>query len=341
MPTAASLKTTNRPPVGREWLIRLVLVSTSILFSLGAAEVVTRVFFPLYGGVDNVTIDGAPVKEWFAPGSVYRQISNEYDALTTITSKGHRVPGTDANPDVVFIGDSFTFGFGLGDDETFASRYCNEMQVSCANLGIPGSGTVRQLRRVEQFLTEHRWKPKQVKWFFFGMSGSFSAGNDFADNYEFGRRKSGPAAALAVAGPSLAGRLIGLQSLLLENSYLMRQAKYHWGPVLKSLIVDAPGEVRMTEALRYTREALQELDDTSRRFGFEYVVYLIVPVQDIIRGTADDTLSTLNSVSPKPATTMAPALADHPAKYYYAYDGHLNAEGSRRVAEMLVTQDRH
>lgn len=340
MPNVASTTNNNRHRVGREWLIRLVLVSTSLLFSLGAAEAVTRVFFPLYGGVDNVTVDGAPVKEWFAPGSVYRQISNEYDAVTTITSKGHRVPGTDANPDVVFIGDSFTFGFGLKDDETFASRYCTGLGVSCANLGIPSSGTLRQLRRLEQFLTEHRWKPKQVKWFFFGMSGSFSAGNDFVDNYDFGRRKNGVAAA-PPAAPSVAGRLIGLQSLLLENSYLMRQAKYHWGPVLKSLIVDDPGEARMNEALRYTREAMHELDDTSRRLGFDYAVYLIVPVQDIIRGTAGNTLSTFNSVSPKPAIATAPALAEEPTKYYFAYDGHLNAEGSRRVANMLIAQDRH
>lgn len=339
MPNVASTTTTNRRRAGREWLIRLVLLSTSLLFSLGVAEVVARVFFPIYGGVDNVTIDGAPVKDWFAPGSVYRQISNEYDAITTITSKGHRVPGTDANPDVVFIGDSFTFGFGLKDDETFASRYCSAMQVSCANLGIPGSGTVRQLRRLEQFLTEHQWKPKEVKWFFFGMSGSFSAGNDFVDNYDFGRRQSGTVA--PPPAPSLAGRLIGLQSLLLENSYLMRQVKYRWGPVLKSLIVDAPGESRMSEALRYTRAALQELDDSSRRLGFEYTIYLIVPVQDIIRGTADDTLAAFNSISPKPAIATAPVLADDPTKYYFAYDGHLNAEGSRRVADMLITQDRH
>jgi hypothetical protein len=172
---------------GREWLFRVILLTLSLVVSLAVAEAVTRVFFPLYGGVDNVTIEGAPVKEWFAPGSVYRQISNEYDAITTITDKGHRVPGTSGNPDVVFVGDSFTFGFGLKDDDTFASRYCAATHLACANLGIPGSGTVRQLRRLEQFMTEYHWQPKQVKWFFFGMSGSFSAGNDFVDNYDFGR----------------------------------------------------------------------------------------------------------------------------------------------------------
>ena len=301
-------------------------------------------FFPLYGGVDNVTMAGAPVTEWFAPGSVYRQISNEYDAITTITDKGHRVPGTDGNPDIVFVGDSFTFGFGLKDDETFSSRYCAATHVTCANLGIPGSGTVRQLRRLEQFITDYHWKPKQVKWFFFGMSGSFAGGNDFVDNYDFGRRMSARAAggpARPAPPPTLMGRLIGMQSVLLNSSYLMRHAKYRWGPLMKSLVVDPPGNERMSEALHYTREALQELDAASHKLGFEYVIYLIVPVQDILRGTADDTLATFNSVSPKPAIATASVLSDEPTKYYFSYDGHLNAEGNRRLADMLIAQDQH
>jgi hypothetical protein len=110
---------------------------------------------------------------------------------------------------------------------------------------------------------------------------------------------------------------------------------------MKSLVVDPPGNERMSQALHYTEEALKELDDTSRRLGFEYVVYLIVPVQDIIRGTADETLATFNSVSPKPAIATAQALTGEPTQYYFAYDGHLNVEGSRRVADMLIAQDRH
>jgi hypothetical protein len=38
--------------------------------------------------------------------------------------------------------------------------------------------------------------------------------------------------------------------------------------------------------------------------------------------------------------STAPVLADQPARYYFAYDGHLNAEGSRRVADMLIASDR-
>lgn len=348
---------TAPPPVqrsaGREWFLRLTLLTVSLCFSLGLAEVVTRVFFPVYGGLDNIGLDGQPVKEWFKPGSVYRQVSNEYDARTTITAQGHRVPGSDGNPDVIFLGDSFTFGFGLDDDHTFAAIYCRTLNVRCANLGIPGSGTSRQVARLRGFLQDFQWHPREVKLFFFAMSGSFSAGNDFVDNYDYGRRqRSQRAAAAAPAGtapaapappppaPSLTARIIGLQSTLLEHSYLMRRVKFHWGPLLKSLIVDEPGEDRMQEALTYTREGLQELDALSREFGFDYTIYLIVPVQDILRGTDGETLKVLDGVAPKPAVSTASALRETPGAYYFAYDGHLNDEGSRRVAEFLIARDR-
>lgn len=333
----------------REWSIRIGFLVVSLLVALLLAEVMVRAFYPIYDGRDNLSLDGKPIEDWFEPGSVYRQFSNEYDAITTITDKGHRVPGVDGNPDVVFVGDSFTYGFGLSDDQTFASIYCAHRRLACVNLGHPGYGTSRQVRRLAQFLEQWDWKPREVKIFFFGMSGSFSAGNDFVDNYYYGRwlrsqssRAAGASAAADSAEqprPGVAERVIGWQTSLLERSTLMRRAKYHWGPLLKSVIVADPGD-RMAEALEYTAQGFRELDDLSRRAGFEYTVYLIVPVQDIIRGTHTDTLATLNKVARRAVVPTADLFLDSPQEYYFAYDGHLNPKGSRRVAELLIAADR-
>jgi hypothetical protein len=328
----------------REWAIRLGFLVVSTGFALGVAEVAVRTFFPIYDGRDNLTRDGKPITEWFAPGSVYRQVSNEYDALTTITDKGHRVPGVDGNPDVIFVGDSFTYGFGLSDEQTFASIYCSQRHIGCVNLGYPGSGTSRQARRLEQFLDKWGWKPKEVKLFFFGMSGSFSAGNDFVDNYNYGRwlkskTTQGSAVAKETSSESgVAETIIGWQEPLLRHSTLLRRAKYHWGPLMRSLVVADPGQ-RMNEALLYTRQGLQEMDALSRRYGFTYTVYLIVPVQDIIRQSYNDTLAAVNSVSPKPVISTAPLFVKSPEQFYFAYDGHLNPTGSKRVAEFLLEND--
>jgi hypothetical protein len=327
----------------REWLIRTVMVIGSVVFALLIAEVIVRIVHPIYDGRDNLTLDGKPIKGWFEPGSVYRQISNEYDALTTITDKGHRAPRVETSPEVVFIGDSFTYGWGLPDDETFVSIYCRHRGRSCANLGAPGSGTARQVERLKQFLARWDWQPREVKLFFFGMSTSFSSGNDFVDNYNYEQRRRARAGVDAVesdeAPLTLVERLVDLQGVILSSSNLMRLAKFYWGPIMRSMVVADPGESRMAEARAYTKRSLQELDDLSREAGFDYQIYLLVPVQDIIRASHPHTLSTLNSVSPKAAISTAPLFVDSPQRFYYPYDGHLNAEGSRRVADFLASLD--
>lgn len=338
----------ERRKVRTEWKYALLLLALSCLVSLGLAEGLVRVFFPISDGRDNVSLDGKPVKGWFDPGTVYRQVSNEYDAVTTITEKGHRVPGPEGNPEVIFLGDSFTYGYGLKDDETFASIYCKRMNRACANLGMPGSGTLKQVERLDEFLQTWGWKPREVKLFFFGMSGSFSAGNDFVDNYDryvrehAGQQEAGSAQTQALTEQRSVGfaeRLIGWQKALLEHSMLMRLAKYYWGPVLKSLIVADVGEERMAIAKAATRESLAKLDELSRRVGFTYTIYLFVPVQDIMRDTHSETLETLNRLSPKPVVATAQLFLDTPQHYYYAFDGHFNAEGSRRIAEFLIEHD--
>lgn len=340
---------TPRAPVAREWALRLFLIVVSIPIALGIAEVLARLFFPISDGRDNVTLEGKSVKSWFEPGSVYRQVSNEYDAITTITDKGHRVPGVEGNPDVIFLGDSFTYGYGLRDEETFASIYCSHLRRACVNLGMPGSGTLKQVERLQEFIERWHWKPKEVKLFFFGMSGSFSAGNDFVDNFDrYVREHTSPASSNDDQRESegrkqrqtgFAERVIGMQESLLGHSTLMRLAKYYWGPMLRSLLVADPGKERMAIAEIATRESLAKLDDLSRQVGFTYKIYLLVPVQDIIRGTDEDTLATLNRVAPAPAVSTAHLFREHPQDFYYAFDGHLNGKGSRQIADFLIRSD--
>ena len=117
--------------------------------------------------------------------------------------------------------------------------------------------------------------------------------------------------------------------------------KFYAGPRLKAMFVAEPGEQRMAKAVESTRTSLQQLDELSRRAGFEYSIYLLVPVQDILRGTYRDTLATLQSVSPKPVVPTAELFLDAPAQYYFAFDGHLNPKGSKRVADFLISGDQN
>jgi hypothetical protein len=191
------------------------------------------------------------------------------------------------------------------------------------------------------------------------MSRSFSSGNDFADNYNFGRWLQQQAHASPTSGRLMAagnvqapeqdrkGRhrtglgewIVSVQKPLLFNVHLVRHIKYHWGPLLKTMALAEPDDKRREEAVSYTARAFEELDALAKRAGFEYEVFLIVPVQDILMGTDDQTLAVLSGVTRKKAVSTADLFRDAPTRYYFAYDGHLNVEGASRVAQFLIDRE--
>lgn len=335
-----------------ERIARLTLLTGSILFSLCIIEVTSRFFFPVSVHVENISLDGKPVAAWMTPGITYRQIFSEYDAITTITDKGHRVPKVESNPDVVFLGDSFTFGWGLSDGETFPSLYCEALKYVCANLGVPGTGTEEQVDRLQEFLDKWGWRPREVKLFIMAMTASFSAGNDLTDNIvyeeERKRRSQGNPQVLGnwtASQPEqprvgMLERLVSKNAYFLKHSNLVRIAKYFWGPWLRSVLDPGLDQARLKRALDLTHLQLVRFDEISKQYGFTYRIYLIHPVQDILRGSYFDTFSQLSKISPASIRDTAPLFKVNPEQWYYKYDGHINKEGSRRIADFLVSEER-
>jgi lysophospholipase L1-like esterase len=264
-------------------------------------------------------------------------VSSEYDARTTITAAGHRVPEPRGPLDAVFLGDSFTFGTGLADEQTFAWQYCEVANLSCANLAEPGSGTLRQVERLREFLDGRGWRPREVKLFVFAMTASFSAGNDLQDNY---LASSGalPAAGARAGGPL--ERALALRAGFERHSNLVRLAKYHWGPLLRAALVPGLDDARRSLALERTREALAALAQLAGSHGSELSIHLIHPMQDVRRGTHRDTLAALAAIAPVPVLPTAQLFEADPARYYFPLDGHLNPQGARAIARLLLEEPR-
>jgi hypothetical protein len=304
--------------------------------ALAIAEAGSRLVAPIHLHT-LIGADGRTLPSWLAPGTTYRQVSSEYDARTTITPEGHRVPAPHGPVDLVFLGDSFTFGTGLADEQTFAWQYCEASGRSCANLAEPGSGTLRQVERLREFLDGHGWRPREVKLFVFAMTASFSAGNDFQDNY---LASLGEGGAQPAARPGWLERALGLRGGLERSSNLVRLVKYRWGPLLRTALVPGLDDARRRAALEATRGALAALAQLAGSRGAALSIYLIVPVQDVRRGTHRDTLAALSAIAPAPVQPTAQLFAADPERYYYPLDGHLNPEGARAIAGLLETQAR-
>lgn len=90
---------------------------------------------------------------------VYRQVYHFDSTAARVTPP--------APPDAdtfLFMGDSFTFGQGLADDEALASQFAKvrDLKVHAVNLGVPGYGPNHVLRAFEAGLLD-RYADKHVK----------------------------------------------------------------------------------------------------------------------------------------------------------------------------------
>lgn len=96
----------------------------------------------------------------FAPGSTIHYDTREFQAVAHINTLGFRGPETSSDPPIgrariLAIGDSFTFGFGVNDEEPWP----HQLEILCAesghdvevlNLGVPGASLYNYLEIAER-----------------------------------------------------------------------------------------------------------------------------------------------------------------------------------------------
>ena len=86
---------------------------------------------------------------------------------------------------VIFLGDSFTFGQGLSDKETIASIVCEKLtNYDCINLGIPGSGTYSQYKKLKSYLIRNpNMSSGHIIHLVLASTTTNFAGNDISDTF--------------------------------------------------------------------------------------------------------------------------------------------------------------
>ena len=128
-------------------------------------------------------------------------------------SRGLRTPVEDGPVDVVALGDSFTFGYGVDEKVTWPSQLARLSGLTVANLGISGYGPGSELAMLRQ--EGLRLQPRLVLWQFFANdlldATSFAAWQaagrgDFLD-WERARTLPPAAPGLPAPGVSLRGLL--------------------------------------------------------------------------------------------------------------------------------------
>jgi hypothetical protein len=154
---------------------RLALILVSIGFSLVLIEIGLRVFFPQPLGPVQFAVDPdrgfIPVPNQRA----LRTLPGVYAYRYSNNSMGLRGPEIHAKtkPRILVLGDSFTYGIGVNDEETFCSILQSQMPgYEIINAGNPGKGT-------DYALKFYRTKGKELEP---DVLILVFCGNDFSDN---------------------------------------------------------------------------------------------------------------------------------------------------------------
>lgn len=323
-----------------------VLLIASISIGLAAVEVVSRFAIPIHaeplldsnGHAVGLARDRLRLKA----GMKLRQVTSEFEATYTTTDAGHRAPAVLGNPDMVFIGDSFTFGYGVDDDQTFVYLYCSKRKLSCANLGRPGTGTAQQVDILESFLTRERWRPRRVRLMIFAMVGGLMNGNDLTDNLAHARsRHNVDTNDLVSDSASVISREIVRLRYTLQKLNMTNVALLYAGPLLRQWFTPEADRAIVAEALAATVRELARLDKMSNQYGFAYDVGIVHAMQDVLRGTDGDTVRAIRDTVPQGAAvySTADAVRIDPKRFYYAIDMHLNPRGHEALAAVLAALD--
>jgi hypothetical protein len=356
-------------------LVRAAVLAASTAAAVLLAEAVLQVSAPrklrvvLTDGREYVRHD--PELGWtLRPGSSGRYtLARAYDVAVRIDSRGLRGPERDlakapGTKRILFLGDSFTFGIGVEESDTFARLLEDLPRVETFNAGVAGYGTTQELLwlRREGFA----YRPDLVVLAFYT--------NDFWDNASGLRHETHRPAYVLKGGrleltgvpvvASASSPLERLRSYLENHSYLYRLASATWEegkksaryPDLKPLrpVDRRPADMprRLTgdvPAVELTDRLLSAMSDTCREHGVGFLVALLPSAWDsrpslrtVAFGEGDrnayEVALRLCRAHGLPFVDTRPALraleeAGRPA--YFDADPHFTPLGHRAVADLI------
>lgn len=314
------------------------------LAGLVAVEFALRQFFPLppHGG-EYRDLAGNPVRvsrdaDTLQPRLDVRHIAAEFNARIRTGNLGYRRMSNESRtPDYLFLGDSFTFGHGVSDDEVFAEIMCRKRNAACLNLGRSGTNTFDQVRTLRRGIEMHQLRPTTVVLTMLTACWLGVAGNDLGDNLAFQRNAKRTAAGRvpvvrASLGPSLADAMRTLQGWL-GRFEITKRVMIVASSSLKRGVYSCSQASEVDEASNATAIALDELAQLAGQHGFQVNVVTIHPYQDLGGGfrVAEAAVS---RALPKGAGCVATG-SKFGREHYYQYDGHFNASGHANLAAIL------
>jgi hypothetical protein len=316
-------------------ILKVAVVQALILVAgFAIMEFSLREFLPLpvHGGVyvdrSGRSIHVALDEFVLRPNLDVTHRASEFSKRIRTTDLGYRwVNNASLTPDYLFLGDSFTFGHGVADDETFADLFCVQHNVRCQNLGRSGTGTFDQ-KRILRYAIEHDgMRPANVVLVMLAACWIDAAGNDLGDNLRGPLTGADDHPAASGDGPVRV-----LQRSLGDLEIVKRGMLALSGP-LKGALYRCSDAARIDEGVAATKTALAQLQQLATEYHFKVTVVVVHPYQEL-DGHYVQTEQAVRRATPD-AFRLIFTGADFRKNQYYPYDGHLNVAGHRNMAAIL------
>ncbi len=301
---------------------KVALPAISLLLSAGVAEVAIRLGVPVRDVGPAFSVFDPVYGKRLKTGFRAERVTPEFRMRLRTNSLGFRGPEPASFPRwaVLFLGDSFTLGYGVDDGEEYPQQVGRRIAAPVVNAGIGNVGTGRWVK----FLRREgaRFKPRFVVV-------QVSA-NDFSDNRAEGLFDLTPSGELTErpVPPQRLGRAVGAAIELvpgLSYSYLVGLTQQAFLSVRRGGGEAPPGSDRLTYRL------LEEILLGCRAAGWP-----VLGLSADLEGARLEQVAELFQRLETPLV-LAPRKRDRP-DLYYRTDGHWNAAGHEQVARVVAAR---
>ncbi|MCH7564719.1 MAG: SGNH/GDSL hydrolase family protein [Gemmatimonadetes bacterium] len=179
------------------WLVRMSLVGLGIFAALALLEFGLRVWGQV-AMIPSMFVEDPYTSYRLKPSVRARAvIPGVYEYEWTTNQQGlrareaYRIPREAGTHRVLVIGDSFTFGIGVNDDETFSAllqgmleQSCPTMEVEVINAGVGGWSTSHELEFLERFGLSFEADVVVLGFFGNDLDGNSSSGIHYLEDGE-------------------------------------------------------------------------------------------------------------------------------------------------------------
>ncbi len=336
--------------------VKLLLVVASALVGLFLAEIASRYLYRVEMAhfVDcdarptDIRIDDPELEVRLKPHFCGKLVGSEFQSSIRTNSSGFRDDREFSKEKgdayrIFGLGDSFTFGWGVEQDQTYLSllrrKLENELgrKVEAFNLGVWGYGTIQEIKVFRMF---QAYRPDLVILQFYARDAYVDeAGNDLVDNYHFQQwyeSRSEPKGGSRRQAGSYPPMLRRAKQFVSEDCNLCRILALEFGFLIRRGFHPNGDEGRTATAWQITRDALTSFDADLESMNIKGLLLWVPPLGTVQAGD-NAVVGKLNSFGFHNIVVVSSLslLRQNAGKYYYSLDTHWRPAGHQAVADLL------